>query len=70
MREIDGERDESRRENANTQLGKVAAERTNASTRPNAIAIAVGMTNSTAISFRVIAEARFDLPLTPETTFG
>jgi hypothetical protein len=52
------------------QPEKVAAENKSPRTRPNAIASAVGMTNSTAISFRVIAETRFDLPLTPETTCG
>ena len=50
------------------QLEKVAADNKSPSTTPNAIASTVGMTNSTAISFRVIAETRVDLPLTPEIT--
>ena len=49
-----------------SQPEKRLVESTSPSTRPTATANAVGMTNSTAISFRVIAEARFDLPLAPE----
>jgi hypothetical protein len=45
------------------QPDKVLAEIISPSTRPTATANIVGMTNSMAISFRVIAQTRFDLPL-------
>jgi len=47
-----------------SQPDKMPTENTSPTRRPTARANAVGMTNSTAISFRVIAEASFDLPLT------
>jgi hypothetical protein len=52
------------------QLGKVPAEIISPSTKPTATANIVGMINSTAISFRVIAQTRFDLPLWSSTTFA
>jgi hypothetical protein len=45
------------------QPDKVLAEIISPSTRPTATANIVGMINSTATSFRVIAQTRFDLPL-------
>ena len=45
------------------QPDRVPAEIISPSTRPTATANIVGMTNSTAISFRVIAQSRFDIPL-------
>jgi hypothetical protein len=44
------------------QPDRVPAEIISPSTRPTATANIVGITNSTAISFRVIAQSRFDLP--------